>query len=111
MSWASASFLLLRWPHFFGSSWASICTAPAPASSKARTMCMTFSASPKPVSPSTRIARPAARPPARVLEGAPQVDAVQRLAEAGVAVDQDRQARGARHLADEEADLVDRDDA
>ena len=36
---------------------------------------------------------------------------VQRLAVAGVAVDQHRQAGGARDLADEEADLVDGDDA
>ena len=46
MSCASASFLSLRWPHFLGSSWSSRCTAPAPASSKARVICMTFSASP-----------------------------------------------------------------
>ena len=48
---------------------------------------------------------------ARLLEGAHHVHDVQRLAVAGVAVDQHRQARGARDLADEEADLVDRDDA
>ena len=48
---------------------------------------------------------------AGLLEGAHHVHDVQRLAVAGVAVDQHRQARGARDLADEEADLVDRDDA
>ena len=77
MSCASASFLSLRWPHFFGSSWSSMCTAPAPG----------------------------------ILEGADHVHDVQRLAVAGVAVDQHRQAGGARDLADEEADLVDGDDA
>ena len=48
---------------------------------------------------------------AGILEGAHHVHDVQRLAVAGVAVDQHRQARRARDLADEEADLVDRDDA
>ena len=46
MSCGSASFLLFRWPHFLGRIWSSMWTAAAPASSKARTMCMTFSASP-----------------------------------------------------------------
>ena len=48
---------------------------------------------------------------ARILEGAHHVHDVQRLAVAGVAVDQHRQPRRARDLPDEEADLVDRDDA
>ncbi len=46
MSCASASFLSLRWPHFLGSSWSSMWTAPAPASSNERTMFITLSASP-----------------------------------------------------------------
>ena len=77
MSCASASFLSFRCPHFFGSSWSSICTA--------------------------------AR--ARILERADHVHHVQRLAIAGVAVHQHRQRAGPRDLADEEADLVDRDHA
>ena len=48
---------------------------------------------------------------AGILEGAHHVHDVQRLAVARVAVDQHRQARRARDLADEEADLVDGDDA
>lgn len=47
---------------------------------------------------------------ARVLEDADHVHDVQRLAIAGVAVDEERQARGAGDLPDEEGDLVDGDD-
>ena len=61
MSVASASRLSFRWPHFFGNSWSSICTAAAPASSKERTIAITFSASPYPVSPSTSSGSPDAR--------------------------------------------------
>ena len=46
-----------------------------------------------------------------VLEGAHHVHDIERLAIAGVAIDQHRQAAGARHLADEEGDFLDRDDA
>ena len=53
MSSGLASFLSFRWPHFLGSTWSSICTPAAPESSNARTMCITLSASPYPVSPST----------------------------------------------------------
>ncbi len=48
---------------------------------------------------------------AGLLEGPHHVHDVQRLAVARVAIDQHRQARGARDLADEEADLVDGDNA
>jgi hypothetical protein len=45
---------------------------------------------------------------ARVLEGTDHVHDVEGLAVAGVAIDEDGEARGAGDLADEEADLVDR---
>ena len=48
---------------------------------------------------------------AGILEDAHHVHDVQRLAVAGVAVDQHRQARRAGDLADEKRDLVDGDDA
>ena len=48
---------------------------------------------------------------ARILEAAHHMHDVERFAMAGVAVDENRQARGARHLANEETDLLHRDDA
>ena len=48
---------------------------------------------------------------AGILEAAHHVHDIERFAIAGVAIDQHRQAAGARHLADEEGDFPDRDDA
>jgi hypothetical protein len=48
---------------------------------------------------------------ARILERADHLHDVERLAEARIAVDQDRQSARPRDLAGEEADVVDRHDA
>ncbi|MNR23884.1 hypothetical protein D3C85_1409350 [compost metagenome] len=53
ISWAEISVLPSRWPQRLGAAWSSNWIAEAPARSSTRTVCITLSALPKPVSAST----------------------------------------------------------